>query len=179
MQTNGKIDSCEIAKRKDGTEITGKKKDGTPYTNYKYKISGRYYSGFGSLKDFDVEIGNQVIVEYKEEPNKDPKKKPYKNIVNLTEAVAPEGVGIPEEAVIVQSTTPPEQRKTGLAGPDWDKINLEKQQAIMVGMVSNQTIQWIIHKGDNINHENFKATWNEVFDKLWDLNIEKRKEKLK
>ena len=89
-ESKGKIESCAIATRPDGTQITGKRQDGTPYTNYKYKIGGRYYSGFSSVEDYNLKRGDYCIVAYKEEPNKDPKKKPYKNIVNLTEAIQDE-----------------------------------------------------------------------------------------
>ncbi len=153
MQTNGKIESCEIAiDKQTGKPKTGFKKNGEPWTNYKYKISGRWYSGFGSLKDFDIELGNQVIVEYNEEPNPNNASKPYKNIVNITRAKDKEAdkqyhvkdVGevenTPDEPENIQEETIEEPK----AEPNWDKINAEKEAKIKKGMVFNKTVDWII-----------------------------------
>ena len=69
LKANGKIESCAIATRPDGTQITGIKKNGEPYTMYKYKIGGRYYSGFKDVGEYSLKRGDYCIVAYKEEPN--------------------------------------------------------------------------------------------------------------
>ncbi len=173
MQANGKIESCEIAKRKDGTEITGTKKDGTKYTNYKYKISGKYYSGFEPMDEYDIKLGDQVIVIYDENPNPNNADRPYKNIINITRAKD----DADEQYHVKPVATP--LPKTKADEPNWDEINLRKQNNITLGRIFNKTIDWIIAeralvgKGFTLD-ENF----DKVFEHLWKKELEKRKEKL-
>ena len=47
--SQGKLELFQVATDKEGNEIKGVKKDGTPWTSYKYKIGGRFYSGFKKL----------------------------------------------------------------------------------------------------------------------------------
>ena len=182
IKSNGRLDLFEIAKRKDGTPITGKKADGTPYTNYKYKIGGKYFSGFIKLSEFDtpVELGDYVIVAYTTAPNPKNKDKPYKNIVNITQAKEPEVTDeeMAEEdakvnAVPVGEPTPPKEIE--------ETIN-EYNFGAFFGMISNQTESWMEHKekmGYKITDESFPKDWDKAFERFWKINIEKRKEKLK
>lgn len=168
MQANGKIESCEIGK-------SGEKQDGTPYTLWKYKISGRYYSGFDDLDSYEVKVGDQVIVAYKEEPNPNNADRPYKNIINITRA-KDKGLEAPGEKIEPVATPLPKPKADE---PNWDEINLRKQNNITLGRIFNKTIDWIIAeralvgKGYTLD-ENF----DKVFEHLWKKELEKRKEKL-
>ncbi len=127
-QTQGKIDGFEIAKRKDGSEIKGTKKDVTPYTAYKYKIGGRFFSDFKTPEEYKVKIGEYVIVTYTETEN--PGKAPYKNVKNIVQAVAPDEVK--------------EANKQYNVKPVGDPPPQSYEDNQIKGMVFKKTIDWII-----------------------------------
>ncbi len=180
LKANGRLDLFEIAKRKDGTPITGKKADGTPYTNYKYKIGGKYFSGFKKLSEFDtpVELGDYVIVAYKEAPNQKNKDKPYKNIINITKAKEPTDEVTPEEMKeenkkvnmqhVGEPTTPDSEEER------WDKINAVKDQKILFGMVFKKTCDGIFAHSDLTIDKHF----NSIFAKLHKKALEIREKYL-
>ena len=185
LQANGKIDSCAIATRPDGTQIIGFKSDGvTPYTNYKYKIGGRFYSGFKSVEDYNIKRGDYCIVTYTENPNKDPMKKPYKNIVNIIQAVSPDEM-IEEDTKVnlipVGKTTIQPQ---ATEDDRWDKINAVKDNKIMFGMVFNKTMEWIMNErkiNKRVEGETeikLDTVFDPTFDIIWKLANDKRKEVL-
>ncbi len=184
--SQGKLGLFQVATDKTGKELKGVKKDGTPWTSYKYKIGGRFYSGFKKLSEFEpsVEVGDYVIVAYDEQPNKDPQKKPYKNLINITEAVSQEELdecNKPVNMVDVEATGGYGREEPVSEEERWAKINAVKDQKIQFGMVFKKTIDWIIAeramKGEGNTYmldENFSP----VFDRLWKHATEKRKEKL-
>ncbi len=161
MQINGKIESCEVGK-------SGTKKDGSEYTQYKYKISGRYYSGFGSLDEFDVKIGDSVILSYTEKENPSFPDKPYKNIVNITQA---KDKGVEESnkqynvKPVGETPTPP-------------KVDFQEalQERITRGMVFNKTVDWIIAERALIGKG---FTLDDNFDTIYEHLLKKVIEKSK
>ena len=159
LETKGRIDSCSIATRPDGSEIKGKKKDGSDYTMYKYKIGGKFFSGFKDVEEYELKRGDYCIVTYKEAPN--PKGGAnYKNIVNIVGGVSPAEV---EETNEKYNVTEP------------GKVEPQKHEdPAFFGMVSNQAIKWILKKPDMKYQESF----SKVFDIIWEENLKKRKEKL-
>lgn len=135
-----------------------------PWMLYKYNIDKKFCSGFVNQSSF---MGKYVIVTYKESPNPKNANSPYKNVVNIVEGIdKKDTTDTTKQANVAE---PVAQQNA----PDWDKINSEKQQAILFGMCSNQAVQLIIGKDGD-----YKASFSEVFDTVWEENIKKRKEKL-
>ncbi len=167
-ETKGRIDSCSIATRPDGSEIKGKKKDGSDYTMYKYKIGGKFFSGFKDVEEYELKRGDYCIVTYKEAPN--PKGgTPYKNIVNIVGGVSPAEVEETNEKYNVTEPGTKDISKGAIVEPR----KLAEDPAFF-GMVSNQAIKWILKKPDMKYQESF----SKVFDIIWEENLKKRKEKL-
>jgi len=168
LNAEGKIESVELAK--EGTGSKG------PWKLWKYKIGGKFYSGFVSLEEYKLKLGDYCIVAYKEKANEDPKKKPYKNIVNLTETVSQ------EEMV-------EEDKKVGMVPMNPDTCEEEPKTdynfGAFFGMVSNQTMQFIIHQlklnpsPEGQLNWSYQKKFSQVFEIIWEENIKKRKEKLK
>ncbi len=161
LNHEGKIELSTIAKE-------GKKKDGSSYKLWKYTIGGRIFSSFKSLSQLGSEMGEYVIVAYEEAPNLTHPETPYKNIVNLTQGVESKDVGEP---------TPQEESKTikpSTAEPNWGRIQREKQLNIDTSTVFNQTCNTILSDKDFAFDKHFDS----IYEKLWKLLQEKRKEKL-
>ncbi len=172
LEAKGKIESFGIATRKDGSEISGIRggeHDGEKWTMYKYKIGNKYYSGFKSLKECEIELGDFVIVAYEESPNPNNASKPYKNLKNLTK-------GISEEEV-TESDKQYNVKKVGDT-PSTPNVDFHEalQERITRGMVFNKTIDWIISERALIGKG---FTLDDNFDKIYDHLLKKAKEKSK
>lgn len=172
----GKIEGVNVAKE-------GTKKDGSHYKLYKYTIGKRIFSSFKNLEELKAKIGDYTIVAYEEAENKTYPDKPYKNIVNLTQAVTPKEMQEENKKVNMidvgkpTSEEPVDNRPTAKVSviepqADWEEINRIKQLNKDVTVVFINTCNYIdSHKA---NYENFPI----FFDKLWNILQKKRKEKL-
>ena len=179
LETKGRIDSCSIATRPDGSEIKGKKKDGSDYTMYKYKIGGKFFSGFKDVEEYELKRGDYCIVTYKEAPN--PRGgTPYKNIVNIVGGVSPAEVEETNEKYNVEK--PGETRQLV------EDKQPDIQERILKGMAYNKTVDWIIAtrklalKGlmRDSNNKLIPAkdyTLADNFDTVFDFLLKKAKEK--
>ncbi len=159
---------------------SGVKKDGTPWTRYKYKIGNRYYAGFIDLKKTEPpqKIGDTVIVAYSETPNPNGTN-PYKNVRNVTPTVSNEELKESNEAVnLVPVGT---EQKAITEEERWEKINAIKDRKIMFGQVLNKTMDWIMNERriTQTPEVTLDKNFNSMFDHIWKLATEKRKEKLK
>ncbi len=153
---------------------SGMKSDGvTPYTNYKYEITkpdGNKFTCGGFIPPAQF-IEKYVIVTYVKKVDGE---KTYHNVKNIVEGVptnapamtpaqqvAAPHIGTQQPTPFNQPTTPPK----------------ELFNAPFFGMISNQTIRMITIMKEKLTKESFEIIWNEVFERLWKLNVDKRKEK--
>ncbi len=62
----------------------------------------------------------------------------------------------------------------------WEKINAVKDKKIMFGQVTNLTMKWIMNERriEQTNKPTIDGNFNPIFDHIWKLIVEKRKEKL-
>ncbi len=169
LEAKGKIEGFEIAKDKEGKEVTGTRGDGSTWTSYKYKIGGRFYSGFKTLQEYELERGDYVIIVYEEAPNPRSPDKPYKNLKNLTKGISDEEVKESDKQFNV--------KKVGVS-PTTPNVDFQEalQERITRGMVFNKTVDWIIHERKLIGKG---YTLDENFDKIYDHLYKKAKEKSK
>ncbi|KKM20346.1 hypothetical protein LCGC14_1646460 [marine sediment metagenome] len=174
-ESEGNLESFQIA-QKDGKPIEGKKKDGTPWKMYKLRIDENTFSTFKKLEEFEVSMGDYVLVTYTEKPNPQNASSPYKNIVNIVKGLSKEEVKESDEQYNVEPTgkkvmgQTKEEPKT-----DWDEINERKQKNIQVTSCFHRTLDFIFSKKELTVDNHF----DNLFDKLWNKIENKRKEKLK
>ena len=147
------------------TEISevgsGNKQDGTPWTRYKYKIGNRTYSGFIDLKKREINLNEYVLVSYTEkEDTYDGKPITFKNVVNITKGVAPKDL---EES----------ERQHHVVPVGTQPKAIDYNAGAFFGMVFNKTVEEIIANPEL----NLDAHFDSIFEKLWRLATEKRKEK--
>ncbi len=168
------------------TATSGINKNKKPYTQWKHKIGGRLFSSFKTVAELGLIDGDNYIIAYEESPNSAYPDNPYKNLKNVTPAVGKEemkeedkkvnmtNVGqIPEPQANDEPKATEEER--------WDKINAVKDKKIMFGQVTNLTIKWIMNerRTEQPNKPTLDKNFNPIFDHIWKLVEEKRKEKLK
>ena len=148
-----------------GKSGTGKKGD---WTLYKYKIDENYFTGFN---DYSSLMNKHVVVAYKENPNPQNANNPFKNVINITEANSPSDL---KESEQKYNVNPVDVKH--------EEVRDDQESPGFFGMVSNQTITRLEHLEkmgkEKLDSNNFDVIWNELFDRLWKLNKEKRKERL-
>ena len=195
MQHEGELESMNKGP-------SGVKKDNTPWQIYKYEVGGKVFSSFKSPVELEIKMGDYLIVAYNEAPNKDYPDKPHKNIINITQGTKPtEGESRKDlieeaEALIgkdemkeeykkvkldMTEVTKPNQPKAIPTEEDrWEKINAVKEKKILVGQVTNLTVKWIMNERriEQTNKPSLDDNFSDMFNLIWTLANEKRKEKL-
>ena len=163
LKAEGKLE--EVSETSAGT-----KKDRTEWTRYKYKVNGRYYSGFIDVKKLDPpqKIGDTVILAYTESPNPSGTH-PYKNVKAITPTVSNEELKESNEEYNVKDV-----------GVPLKEFNYN--DGAFFGMCSNQAMAFIMQK-QKLNSPgekdwNYQDKFSKIFDIIWEENLKKRKEKL-
>jgi len=152
-QLEGKLVNISIASE-------GTKKDGTHYTFFKIKVkTTEGERTVGTFQDITNLMNKYIIVTYTEAENPKNPEFPFKNAINIIEGVSP--------AEHREANATYNLKEIG-------EENIEeelKNNGSFFGMVSNQSIEWIIAK-KLVYQESFSKT----FDTIWNENVKKRKE---
>lgn len=159
---------------------SGTKQNGDPWQIWKYEIGGKVFSSFDGPKKLKLIMQDYYIVAYVEKENAKHPESPHKNITNVTPGVKPEiteeevkeGPGLVEEPEKPKAIDSEEER--------WDKINAVKDKKIMFGQVLNLTMGWIMNERriEQSPKVTLDTHFDKMFDHIWKLATEKRKEKL-
>lgn len=150
-----------------GERKRGTKKDGAEWILYSYtlEVDGKEktLTGFDKVPEL---LGEVVEIEYESVQEGE---RHYNNLTSI------EKKGEIDEVNKQYNVVDIEQNKID------NKVFNER--GAFFGMISNQTLAWLEHIETlgklKLDANNFDVTWSGVFDKLWKLNEEKRKEKLK
>ena len=171
-EAQGNLEGFQIGKK-------GIKTDGTEWQMYKYIVGGKTFSGFKKLEEFEVNIGDFVIVTYTEKPNPQNAENPYKNIVNIVKGVSQEEVKDSNEQYNVEPVTSTSGKTYSVEQAPQPQVDYNA--GAFFGMVFNNTIKWIINER-NLKGEGTTYTLDENFDKIFDhlysIAEKKRKGKL-
>ncbi|KKL59824.1 hypothetical protein LCGC14_2211480 [marine sediment metagenome] len=184
LQHEGKFEMPSTAK-------SGTNKYGKPYTNWKHKIGGQLFGSFKTAEELGLKDQEFYLVAYEESPNPTHPETPYKNIINITEAISLKEVEDRNKQYNVKDVGEP-------TTPDTDYETYEAKQSriqdnITKGMTFNKTVDWIIatrklslngllRDKDNKIIPARDYTLSDRFDIVYDFllkkAVEKRKEKL-
>ena len=170
------------------TATSGINKNKKPYTQWKHKIGGRLFSSFKTVDELGLIDQNNYIVAYEESPNPKYPDNPYKNLKNVTPAIKPKSDGVTDNEMIEEDNKvnltnvgeQPTQQPQATEEERWEKINAVKDKKIMFGQVTNLTMKWIMNERriEQTNKPTIDGNFNPIFDHIWKLIVEKRKEKL-